>query len=145
MTGDEHELTSSQCRELLAGGVLGRVAFCTGDGPRILPVNYTVVDDAVVFRTSAYGALAAHDWRSPLAFEVDAVDHVAQVGWSVLAIGAGERVADADVLERIRIAGDPRPWPTGSRPLYVRLEWRELTGRVVGAEDDVLPPRRGQD
>ena len=27
---------------------------------------------------------------------------------------------------------DPRPWAGGSRLLYLRLPWRELTGRRLG-------------
>lgn len=140
MIHDATMLATAQCRELLARGVLGRVAFCTSDGPRILPVNYTVLDEAVVFRTSAYGVLAQHDWKAPMAFEVDAVDVAARAGWSVVAVGRGERVDDQETLARIRDVAEPRPWPAGARPLYVRLEWRELTGRAVGPLADALGP-----
>ena len=51
------ELTYSECRALLAGGVFGRVALCTPKGAAILPVNYSVVGEAVIFRTSADGVV----------------------------------------------------------------------------------------
>jgi nitroimidazol reductase NimA-like FMN-containing flavoprotein (pyridoxamine 5'-phosphate oxidase superfamily) len=126
---DVQELSYAECRGLLAGGVLGRVAVCTGNQPRIIPVNYSVVDESVVFRTSAYGVIATHDWRSPIAFEVDHVDLVHQGGWSVVASGPGARVEDAEDLAHIKRTLDPRPWAGGARPLYVRLRWTELTGR----------------
>jgi hypothetical protein len=142
---DVEELSYAKCRGLLAGGVFGRVGICTADGPRIFPVNYSVVGETILFRTSPYGLVAAHDWRSPLAFEVDYVDYAEHRGWSVLAVGPGERVEDVDDLDHIKRTWDPRPWAAGARPLYVRLEWTELTGRRVGGgwtHDNELPVRR---
>ena len=65
------------------------MAVCTPDGPRIFPVNYSVVGETIIFRTSPYGVVASHDWRSFIAFEVDHVDYAEQRGWSVLAVGPG--------------------------------------------------------
>jgi len=139
------ELTYAKCRGLLAGGVLGRVAVCTADGPRIFPVNYSVVDESILFRTSPYGVVATHDWRTPIAFEVDHVDYGDHRGWSVLAVGPGDRVEDPDELAHIKRTWDPRPWAGGARPLYVRLTWTELTGRRLGQgwnHDNEMPVRR---
>lgn len=138
-------LSYAKCRELLGGGVFGRVAVCTADGPRIIPVNYSLVGEAVVFRTSPYGVVATRDWRSPMAFEVDHVDYADHRGWSVLATGPGERVEDLEELDLIKRTWDPRPWAAGTRPLYVRLLWTELTGRRVGqgwTHENELPVRR---
>ena len=139
------ELSYSKCRELLGGGVFGRVAVCTPDGPRILPVNYSLVSESVVFRTSATGVVATHDWGSPIAFEVDYVDYADHRGWSVLAIGRGQRVEDADELAHIKRTWDPSPWAGGIRPLHVRMPWDELTGRRLGrgwTHDEEMPVRR---
>ena len=81
-----------------------------------LPVNYSVVDESVVFRTSAYGVVALRDWATPIAFEVDHVDYGEQRGWSVVASGPGSRVEDAEELALIRRTWDPRPWAGGARP-----------------------------
>lgn len=145
MGGEIEVLSYAECRGLLAGGVFGRVGVCTADGPRILPVNYSVVEESVIFRTTPYGVIASHDWLSPIAFEVDHVDYDDQRGWSVLAVGRGERVEDPDELALIKRTWDPRPWASGVRPLYVRLAWRELTGRRLGqgwTRDDEMPVRR---
>jgi uncharacterized protein len=45
------KLGDSECRELLAGQHLGRLALVDARGPVILPVNYVVDRDAPVFRT----------------------------------------------------------------------------------------------
>lgn len=143
--GEVEELSYAKCRGLLSSGVLGRVAVCTAEGPRIHPVNYSVVEESVVFRTSAYGVVATHDWGSVIAFEVDHVDYSDQRGWSVLAVGPGQRVEDAEELALIKRTWDPRPWAAGTRPLYVRLAWTELTGRRLGqgwTRESEMPVRR---
>lgn len=144
MDGPE-ELSYAKCRELLSGGIFGRVAICTPEGPRILPVNYSVVSEAIVFRTSPYGTVASQDWGIPLAFEVDHVDYADHKGWSVLAVGYGHRVEEPEDVARIQRTWDPRPWAGDSRSLYVRLPWEELTGRRLGqgwTHDNEMPVRR---
>lgn len=139
------ELSYAKCRELLGGGVFGRVAVCTPAGPRILPVNYSVVGEAVMFRTGADGLLAHHDPDAPIAFEVDHVDYADHVGWSVVATGRAEAVQDPDALASIHRTWEPRPWAGGDRPVYLRLPWEELTGRRLGSgwtHDNELPVRR---
>ena len=139
------ELSYGKCRELLAAGVVGRVGLCTPDGPRILPVNYAVVSEAIVFRTTPYGIVAAHDWNSPIAFEIDLFDHADHKGWSVLAVGPGERLEDPDEIALVQRTWDPRPWASGSRPLYIRLKWQDLTGRRLGSgwtHENESPVRR---
>jgi len=126
------ELSYAKCRELLGGGIFGRVALCTPDGPRILPVNYSVVKESVVFRTSATGVVATHAWGAPIAFEVDFVDYADHKGWSVVATGPGHRVEEEAELAHIKRTWEPRPWAGGAKPLYVRLAWDELTGRRLG-------------
>jgi nitroimidazol reductase NimA-like FMN-containing flavoprotein (pyridoxamine 5'-phosphate oxidase superfamily) len=125
------ELTYEECAELLGTQPVGRVALCTPDGPRIFPVNYTVVDDAVVFRTTPYSVLGMHSWTSKLAFEVDEVDAEHRAGWSVVATGHGALIEDTDELSRVRTFWDPEPWAGGQRWLYVSLRWSELTGRRI--------------
>lgn len=43
------DLGPDECRALLSTHGLGRVAVSTADGPAVIPVNYEVVDDAIVF------------------------------------------------------------------------------------------------
>ena len=139
------ELSYGKCRELLSSGVFGRVGVCTPEKPVILPVNYSVVGESIIFRTSPYGVVANHDWSSQIAFEIDYVDYADHKGWSVLATGAGERVEDPDELALIKRTWDPSPWAGGSRPLYVKLAWEELTGRRLGqgwTHENETPVRR---
>ena len=109
------------------------MAVCTDTGPLIWPVNYSVVEDSIVFRTAPYSQLGARAWNSRLAFEVDRLDSDRQLGWSVVATGQGEMVEDPDELAMIRQFRDPHPWAGGAaRLLYIRLRWDGLTGRELG-------------
>ena len=130
---DSRDLSTSECETLLRAGVAGRVALVTPNGPHILPINYSVVDGAVVICTSPYSVLGTYGRDTTLAFEVDQFDYARQRGWSVVARGRAEAVHDTDEIERIRRVRDPRPWVSGSRSLFLRLHWTELTGRQVGA------------
>ena len=139
------ELSYATCRSLLAGGVFGRAGVCTEEGPRILPVNYSVVAETVLVRTTPGGMLARYGVGAPMVFEVDHVNYGDHRGWSVIATGQGELVEDAEELALVRRTWDPRPWAGGPRPAYVRLRWTELTGRRLGhgwTRDNELPVRR---
>jgi nitroimidazol reductase NimA-like FMN-containing flavoprotein (pyridoxamine 5'-phosphate oxidase superfamily) len=138
-------LSVSKCRQLLGAGVFGRLGLCTPRGPVILPLNYSVVTESVVFRTSDDGIVSRHDWSKRLAFEVDHVDYVEQRGWSVLAVGLANPIVEEDELAYIRRTWSPRPWAGGERPLFVRLRWDDLTGRRLGSDwsyEQELPVRR---
>jgi nitroimidazol reductase NimA-like FMN-containing flavoprotein (pyridoxamine 5'-phosphate oxidase superfamily) len=139
------ELTVEECLELLNGSVVGRVAMCTPVGPRIVPINYAMYDDAIVFRTTPYSELGTYGWNTDLAFEIDFLDYEKHQGWSVVAIGRGELIEDQDELHAIRAGWDPTPWARGRRHLYIRLRWRDLTGRRLGGDwshDSMMPVRR---
>jgi nitroimidazol reductase NimA-like FMN-containing flavoprotein (pyridoxamine 5'-phosphate oxidase superfamily) len=117
---------------LLSSVEVGRVALCVDTGPLIWPVNYSVVEDAIVFRTAPHSVLGARAWNHRLAFEVDRLELERRQGWSVVATGSGEMVEDPDELAMIRTFRDPHPWAGGAvRLLYVRLRWDRLTGREL--------------
>lgn len=132
------ELDRSECEQLLRAGVAGRVAVATPGGPHIIPVNYSVVDDAIVLRTSPYSILGTHGRDTTLAFEVDHIDHENQQGWSVVARGRSRIVTDPDALDHIRETWPPQPWASGTRTLHLALHWQELSGRKLGTGWDTL-------
>lgn len=138
------ELPYEKCEELLRASIVGRVAFNTEQGPQIVPVNYTTVGDAVVFRTTPYSMLGTHA-AGPLAFEIDHIDYDDHKGWSVVAVGPGELVEHVSELAGTSNMWNPRPWAPGARTLYVRLPWTQLTGRRLGGgwtRESELPVRR---
>ena len=133
---ESRELGARECLTLLRSGVAGRIAMSTPTGPHIVPVNYSVVEDAIVVRTSPYSLLGTYGRETMLAFEIDGLDPAKERGWSVQARGRAETVTDRDDLAAIRTAAEPQPWAGGRRSLYLRLRWTELTGRKLGSDWD---------
>ena len=144
------ELTYEECRALLVHVQTGRVAVCTPDGPHIIPLNYSVVDESIIFRTTPFSVLATYGRNVKMAFEVDHFDEDHQRGWSVVARGRADVITDPDELAHVRRVWAPRPWADGLRNLHLRLRWRELTGRSLGqpvllenGAKDGVPPHAG--
>ena len=111
---DSRELSWSECEALLRAGVAGRVAFSTANGPHIVPVNYSVVDSAVMIKTSPYSMLGTQGRDELVAFEVDHFDYEYRRGWSVVARGRIEAVTEPEELKHIGRSGSPRPGPAES-------------------------------
>ena len=114
---ETRELSVQQCEALLRIGIAGRVAISTPTGPHMVPVNYTVVDDAIVVRTSPYSLLGTHGRDTMIAFGIDGFDPEQERGWSVQARGRVEVVTTRKALDRIREVADPSPWANGVRSL----------------------------
>jgi uncharacterized protein len=134
MTAFPHELRIDECRRLIADGGVGRVAFQSRSGQHIVPVNFELDRDSIVFRTTPYSELGRLAPGSEAAFEVEGLDVESTSGWSVVAKGRVERVPDNFETAAIRCFGkDPTPWAEGIRRMYLKLTWRELTGRRLAA------------
>ena len=124
------ELDLQECLDLLAAKAVGRIAYTTGAGARILPVNYVLVDDCIIFRTVSDGEIFRHAMNSVCAFEIDETDEFFQSGWSVVAIGRLEPATEDD-FARMRFGELPEPWAGGNRSLFVRLPCEQVSGRRV--------------
>lgn len=141
---DSFELDQNECETLLRAGVAGRIAVATPSGPHIIPVNYSVVDDAIIVRTSPYSVLGTYGRDTTLAFEIDHVDHENQRGWSVIARGRGEVLTDAEEIDHIQAVWPPQPWAAGTRTLHLALRWQELSGRKLGTGWETLDSMRAR-
>jgi nitroimidazol reductase NimA-like FMN-containing flavoprotein (pyridoxamine 5'-phosphate oxidase superfamily) len=122
------ELDTVECRQLIAPGGIGRVALSTREGMNVIPVNFAVIDGAVVFRTAERGLL---DIEGQASFEVDRLDPAMREGWSVLVVGSLARVTDPDELAELRKADVVKPWAGGSRESYMRIVADRITGRRI--------------
>jgi len=124
------KLSPAECRQLIAPGGIGRIAFSTVSGPVVLPVNFTVIGLSIVVRTNPGSLIEAHgDERA--AFEVDHVDDVLRQGWSVLVLGQAHRVLQAGELRHVREGATVLPWPAGAYDVYVRIVPDQITGRRI--------------
>jgi nitroimidazol reductase NimA-like FMN-containing flavoprotein (pyridoxamine 5'-phosphate oxidase superfamily) len=122
------ELDEAEAMHLLESTRWGRCAWTGPEGPRILPVNYAVVDGNVFFRTGLYGSLAEAAAGGLVALEADELDDRLASGWSVVVVGRAEQVDDpAEVAALFRRMADP--WAPGPRPVLVRIAPSQVTGR----------------
>ncbi|CND96518.1 pyridoxamine 5'-phosphate oxidase-like protein [Mycobacterium tuberculosis] len=125
------ELDRAECLRLVSGGSVGRVAFDDGEGPTVIPVNYAVDGDAVIFRTSSSGRMNRSLLTSVVggevraAFQVDSFDEAGRVGWSVLLRGGVHPLS----AEEIATAAQVEPWPGDERDEWFRLAAHEVSGR----------------
>ena len=132
------ELSSEDCQRLLRAGTVGRVAVSTPNGPHIVPVNYVVSGDAVIFRTAPYSVLGSHARNSLLAFEIDHLEPGRDHSWSVVVRGRCEFIDDPRELDAADDATRPTAWAAGSRNLFLRLPLTEVSGRFLGADRTTL-------
>ncbi len=123
----EHEaelfaLDQATCLALLRAQPVGRLVT-VGVDPHVIPLNFVVVDDAIVFRTELDGAAALAAGEEVL-FEVDMFDQRTRSGWSVvvrgqLATGSGE------------VPGALVTWAPGDRERLMTIVVATVTGRLL--------------
>ncbi|WP_230193780.1 DUF1918 domain-containing protein [Streptomyces sp. NBC_00080] len=124
-----------ECRTLLSTHGVGRIAVSAPDGrPAVVPVNYDVIDDAIVFRT-APNLTPAAAVGTEVAFEVDHMDEALSQGWSVLAVGPASVVTEPDAVRRLTEHAHTTPWPGGEREMWVSIRPAHLTGRRITPAD----------
>jgi uncharacterized protein len=129
-------LDREACLRLLRSHTVGRLGALSGGRPIVLPINYAMDDDSVVFRTAAGTKLSAAVRGAPVAFEIDHADPLWQTGWSVMVSGWAEEVIDPEAIERLEEL-PLRPWAPGAKEHWVSVNPEGITGRrVVGLAAD---------
>lgn len=123
-------LERSACLRLLRSNSVGRVAAMSGGRPILLPVNYAMDDESVVFRTAPGTKLSAAVRGAPVAFEIDHADPVFHTGWSVVVVGWAEEIVDPSARERLDGLG-LRPWAPGEKEHWVSINAESISGRRV--------------
>ncbi|MFF3949037.1 helix-turn-helix domain-containing protein [Streptomyces sp. NPDC001902] len=127
------ELGGEECWRLLSSHGVGRLALSMPEGLTVVPVNYSIDQGTIAFRTSP-AATPAEASDTKCAFEVDEVDDALSQGWSVLVRGMAHTVTDPAGVRRLNEQAYTGPWAGGDRDLWVRITPANVTGRriVVG-------------
>lgn len=130
------ELGQAECLELVAGQEVGRIAYNGRFGPTVLPVNYRLFEESVVFRTGV-GSPLAEDLRTGItdaeykvAFEIDELHPASAEGWSVLIQGSAHHVTSEEERAAVGRTG-VSPWPGGSKERFMRIMPTRITGRRI--------------
>jgi nitroimidazol reductase NimA-like FMN-containing flavoprotein (pyridoxamine 5'-phosphate oxidase superfamily) len=123
------ELSQDECLQLLASRRVGRLAFVVDGQPTILPVNYAVDGQAIVFRTDQ-GAKLTHVPMTRVAFEVDDVDENLAEGWDVVVEGFADDITDSidersEALRHLPLT----TFAPGARWHWLRVSATKITGR----------------
>jgi len=120
------ELSAGECLVLLSERSVGRFAVgAPGSSPLVVPVNYMMDGDAVVFRTGPgqkFDALGGQ----PVSFQLDEIDPSHHTGWSVLVKG---KAYEATHWETDHLTIEP--WAPGRKDRWVRIVPDEITGRRI--------------
>jgi nitroimidazol reductase NimA-like FMN-containing flavoprotein (pyridoxamine 5'-phosphate oxidase superfamily) len=131
------KLDEAECLRLISPGGVGRIAFVGSYDLTVLPVNYRLVNGAILFRTTEDGlteedlrpGIAGAEYR--VAFQVDHLDAAAREGWSVLVRGPAHHLDADDEKTAARLAGVD-PWAPGARNHFIRITPVRITGRRIG-------------
>ena len=121
-------LSPEQCHDLLRRNTVGREAVTVAALPAIFPVNYAVLDGDIVFMTGEGTKLRAASERAVVAFQVDHINEATSTGWSVLAIGLAEQIADPDEI-RAAEGLSLHPFAAGDRSHFVKIRLEFVSGR----------------
>jgi nitroimidazol reductase NimA-like FMN-containing flavoprotein (pyridoxamine 5'-phosphate oxidase superfamily) len=126
------ELQREECERLLGGHALGRLGLVVDGQPFILPVNYAHAGQGeIVFRTAS-GTLLTEASLRRVAFEVDAIDAEAHVGWSVLVIGYCRDISDAIDADSVALRTlQLVAWAPGDRDEWFKIVPAHVTGRRI--------------
>jgi hypothetical protein len=129
-------LSREECLTRLATEAIARVGVTFDALPVIVPVDFAVatLDDDVgvelVVRTVDGTKLHAAMCHAVVAVEVDRIDPVSQLGWSVLVRGRSRAIADAESIAKARQL-PLRPWASDDADRYIGVQVDVVTGREV--------------
>jgi uncharacterized protein len=119
------EIPTQECLRLVAAFGVGRFAVALPEqAPLVVPVNYVLDGDVIVFRTEP-GAKVTGLRQQPASFQIDLIDPYHRTGWSVLIQGIAYEATPSEV-EHLELA----PW-VGERQRWVRLIPDVVTGRRI--------------
>ena len=123
-------LERDRCLELVRGATLGRLAIHAGALPAIVPVNFALLDHAVVIRTGAGSKLQQAIDDAVVAFEVDEYDPFRHTGWSVNVVGIAREIVDPRELYAVRHVPLAH-WAPAPADHYVAISLDVISGRRI--------------
>jgi nitroimidazol reductase NimA-like FMN-containing flavoprotein (pyridoxamine 5'-phosphate oxidase superfamily) len=119
-------MSREECFQLVASVSIGRVAVNrTAEPPLVVPVNYVLDGEVIVFRSDPGTKLFALR-AQPISFQVDVVDAYHRRGWSVLVTGVAYEATPVEV-EHLTVES----WAGGDKQHWVRVVPDRVTGRRV--------------
>ena len=131
-------IARSDCWGLMATARVGRLGLLVDGRPEVLPVNFALDGESVLFRTGE-GTVLNKASLNVVAFEVDHTDDATHTGWSVLVQGVALDIGDAidptsERLRRLSLI----TWAPGTRHRWFQIKPSNVTGRLLRVTPDAL-------
>jgi len=131
--GELDVMFRAECLDLLAARDYGRLGLVEGGQPVVLPINYALDGEHIVFRTGGGGGKFNTLVRGArAALEIDDIDPATHAGWSVLATGRVSEVESGAERERLERDCGLMPWAPGDRSHWMVMTTDQVTGRRIG-------------
>ena len=126
-------LDREECLRLLGTVTLGRVGVTIGALPVVVPMDFKLVGDRVVFRVGVGTKLDSAIHNVVVAFEADDVKPVGGGGWSVSVTGLAREVIDPAEISELRQAHVAR-WMEWGHDRFVAIPTDIVSGRRFAAD-----------
>ena len=128
--GGMTELSRDECFSFLRSQSVGRLAVTSeGKPPLVVPVNFVVVGEAILFRSDP-GLKLRLVRKEPMSFQADLIDPVHHSGYSVLAQGVGHEASHWET-DHVHL----EPWAAGPKKQWVRMVVDSISGRRLAPPD----------
>ncbi|MCW2580442.1 MAG: pyridoxamine 5-phosphate oxidase-related FMN-binding protein [Blastococcus sp.] len=128
-----------ECRRLLAGADVGRIAFTEAALPAIQAASFVVRGEDVFIPTGPSSTLAVGSRGAVLAFEVDDYDVVERTGWNVTVVGPSRLVSGPDQVRELDELG-VRPWSPSATHCYIALRMTVVRGQRISSTEALVDP-----
>ncbi|MDO5627016.1 MAG: pyridoxamine 5'-phosphate oxidase family protein [Mobilicoccus sp.] len=124
MPTDVVSFTRDECFELLRKEEFGRLAFTLDGEAHIVPINYAVDGERLVFRTAEGNKLTAILAGSSVAFEIDDISSEWAASVIVRGVAAELPPEEARWADQLRL----RPWLRSDKQHVVAITPTEISG-----------------
>lgn len=131
-------MSETEAWDHLAEQTFGRLALAIGGQPEIFPINYTVNQPTLLFRTAEGTKLIGIVIDSHVAFQIDRIDGDRAI--SVVAKGVAREIDHPAEAEQYDLS-NLHPWVPTLKYHLVAIDVTEITGRRFrfGPEPDLIP------
>jgi uncharacterized protein len=127
--GELEELRVAECWALVRSRSVGRfVVNRVGASPLVVPVNYLVDADLTIAFRSGAGTKVDVATHGVVAIQVDEIDPLHHVGWSVVIEGLARRLHEGQDDVSVET------WAPGAKPYVIRVTPTRVSGRRIRLE-----------
>lgn len=122
-------LDDVECWRLIRSDSVGRLVYTYQALPAVVPVNYVVLGESVLVRTSAESRIGQLPDGTVVAFEVDSIDRRTRTGWSVVLVGSTQALHTTPEGMEVALHLPGVPWLEVPDGVTLRISAGFVTGR----------------